>query len=122
MLENPFDDLGLPGEGVRCRAGNTSYWVNAAGQMLICGMIPVPCGSVLNEGFAVCCKQAHTFMQGIRLPAKCAACKLRPVCCVCPAACYAETGRFTEAPQYLCRMSARIAQELSRLEKGGDRT
>lgn len=121
MLAPACDDLDLPGEGVRCRAGHTSYWVDAAGRMLMCGMIPVPCGNVLDEGFAACCKQTHAFMQSVQMPAKCAACKLRPLCCVCPAACYAETGCFDVAPPYLCRMSARIARELSQLKKGDGR-
>ena len=112
-------DPDLPAEGVRCRAGHTAYWINTAGEMLMCGMIPLTAGSVPEEGFSRCWEKTRALMKTISMPAKCTACALRPVCCVCPAACYAETGGFTQAPAYLCEMSRSLAQTLSRLEKEG---
>ena len=112
------EDSGLPGEGVRCRAGHTSYWIGANGDMLMCGMIPKPCGNVMESGFESCRRKAHDFMQTVSMPAKCTACTLRPVCCVCPAACFAETGDFTKAPPYLCEMSEKIRQTV--LEKASE--
>lgn len=117
LSERACEDTALPGEGVRCRAGHTSYWINAGGRMLMCGMIPAENGSVLEEGFNACWQKTRAFMQTITMPAKCTACRLRPVCCVCPAACYAESGDFTAAPAYLCRMSERIAADIAALTK-----
>ena len=111
------EDADIPGEGVRCRAGHTSYWISASGDMLMCGMIPLPAGNVTDAGFGVCWQKTRDLMQSVRMPSKCASCRLRPVCCVCPAACYAENGDFAKAPTYLCEMSRSIAMELSRLKE-----
>ena len=112
-------DPDLPIEGVRCRAGHTSYWISADGQMLMCGMIPVPAGFVPEEGFERCWQNTRALMKSVAMPAKCTACSLRPVCCVCPAACYAETGGFSEAPPYLCDMSSCLGQAILRFGKEG---
>ncbi len=111
------DEAGAPGEGVRCRAGHTAYWISASGEMLMCGMIPLSAGNVRDDGFGFCWQKTRDLMKTVRMPAKCTTCRLRPVCCVCPAACFAETGDFSKAPPYLCEMSRSIAMELSRLEK-----
>ena len=111
------DDDAAPEEGVRCRAGHTAYWVSSRGEMLMCGMIPLNCGSVINDGFDACWQKARALMKTIRMPAKCASCALRPVCTVCPASCFAETGDFKTAPPYLCDMSRAIIKELNGEDK-----
>ena len=111
------EDHALPAEGVRCRAGHTAYWITAAGQMQMCGMIPLTAGSVPEQGFDRCWQNTRALMKTVTMPPQCAACRLRPVCCVCPAACFAETGGFTQAPPYLCEMSRAAAQELARWNK-----
>lgn len=113
------EDADAPGEGIRCRAGRTSYWINARGEMLMCGMIPKSAGSVPEDGFAACWQRTRALSQSVMLPKKCGVCRLRPICCVCPAACFAETGDFSTAPEYLCEMSRCIAGELARLDKEG---
>ena len=114
LREKECEDADLPSEGVRCRAGHTSYWISSEGQMLMCGMIPESAGSVIADGFDSCWQKTRDFMKTIVMPSKCTACALRPLCCVCPAACYAETGSFDTAPEYLCEMSEAIAREISR--------
>ncbi|MCR5689249.1 MAG: radical SAM protein [Clostridiales bacterium] len=109
MSARECEDADAPREGVRCRAGHTAYWIDSAGEMLMCGMIPVPAGNVRESGFNACWQKTRDFMKTVVMPAKCATCSYRPVCCVCPAACYAETGDFTKVPQYLCEMSRSIA-------------
>lgn len=108
-------------EGVRCRAGHTSYWVDPQGNMMLCGMIPLTSGCVLSEGFERCWQKTRALMKTVSAPEKCAGCRLRPVCCVCPAACYAETGDFAKAPPYLCKMSRRAAGEPERREREENR-
>ena len=110
--ENGCGDAARAEEGVRCRAGHTSYWIDAAGKMMMCGMIPLRTGSVLEEGFARCWQNTRALMKTVSSPQKCVGCRLRPLCCVCPAACFAETADFSEAPPYLCEMSRRTAREL----------
>ena len=119
LAAHACEDNVLPSEGVRCRAGHTNYWISAAGEMLMCGMIPLPAGNVAEEGFDACWQKTRALMQTVRMPAKCTSCRLRPVCCVCPAACFAEMGSFSEAPPYLCEMSGAIAEELTRLNEEG---
>ena len=41
----------------------------------------------------------------IILPVGCRQCRMKDLCPVCAASVYAETGRFAEVPQYLCRMT-----------------
>ena len=118
LLVSECDDGNAPGEGVRCRAGHTAYWIDTKGQMMMCGMVPLPVGSVPEEGFLSCWQKTRALMQTVRMPKKCTNCSLRPYCCVCPAACFAETGDFSTAPAYLCEMSSCIEQELLRLNKG----
>ncbi|MBQ6120041.1 MAG: hypothetical protein IJK98_12465, partial [Clostridia bacterium] len=67
--------------------------------------------------FDRCWQNTRALMKTVTMPPQCAACRLRPVCCVCPAACFAETGGFTQAPPYLCEMSRAAAQELARWNK-----
>ncbi len=117
LSQRDCEDDGIPTEGVRCRAGHTSYWINAAGQMLMCGMISKECGNVLAEGFDRCWQNTRALMRSVTMPAKCTVCGLRPICSVCPAACFAETGGFTEAPPYLCEMSRAAAREISEIKK-----
>ena len=117
LTQKECESADAPSEGVRCRAGHTAYWIDHTGQLLMCGMLPKKCGSVLTDGFTACWQNARALMQTIRMPAKCTACGLRSVCCVCPAACYAETGDFETAPPYLCEMSSAIAGRLGKLQK-----
>ena len=114
VRECEYDDT--PTEGVRCRAGHTSYWIDATGQMMMCGMISKTCGNVLTEGFGRCWENTRELMRSVTMPAKCTACNLRPICSVCPAACFAETGGFTEAPPYLCEMSRAAARAISEIK------
>ena len=118
LQERVCEDRSLPEEGVRCRAGHTTYWIDAAGQMLMCGMLPLPAGNVMEEGFDRCWQNTRALMKTVTMPAKCSACRLRSVCCVCPSACYAETGDFTQAPPYLCEMSLATVRELTQGKKG----
>ena len=113
MQNRACEEQAQPDEGVRCRAGHTSYWITATGQMQMCGMIPLSAGNAAEEGFDRCWQNTRALMKTVTMPAQCSACRLRPLCCVCPAACFAETGGFTQAPPYLCEMSRAIAQELA---------
>lgn len=96
-------------EGVRCRAGSTSFWMTWDGRMLPCGMMPGPVARPLEVGFDVAWQQIRTDTKQIRLPAQCAACPSREMCCVCAAVCVTETGAFDKVPEYVCRMTRATA-------------
>ena len=103
----------LPTEKIRCRAGDTTFWVTYAGEMRPCGMMSTPTVDVLSMGFAEAWKATGKARSEIMFPAKCTTCEKRNACELCPAVCYAETGSFTGVPEYLCR---RTECSLARME------
>ena len=91
-----------------CDAGMTSYTVTWDGHLQGCQMM---------NAFAVkiggCFRRAwKAFPKGVSLPPlceKCRKCSLQEYCMLCPAFRYAETGTFSEAPDYICRdVAARV--------------
>ncbi len=122
---NGVESLDLPCEGeveegkVKCRAGKSSFWVNSKGEMCFCGVAGFPF-SIDELGFYGAWEKVREFSAAVRTPAKCEICKYKSMCCVCAAACYTETGSFSAVPEYICRMTKKMAQlmenELERLE------
>ena len=92
-------------EGVRCRAGSSSFWVTWDGRMLPCGMMPGPTVYPLETGFQAAWEELRRRTRLIRISPECAACPKRGVCSVCAAVCVTETGRFDGRPEYVCEMT-----------------
>ena len=92
-------------EGVRCRAGSTSFWMTWDGRMLPCGMMPYPTAYPLEVGFREAWEQIRAETKKLRMPAKCGSCPKRGACAVCAAVCVTETGRFDGVPEYMCAMT-----------------
>lgn len=99
------------GEGVRCRAGKSSFWVTFDGKMLPCGMMTEPSVSLKEHGFTEAWQQIRCETCKIRLPKECQSCAYKSVCNVCAAMCYTETGSFSGKPEYICKMARAIADE-----------
>lgn len=93
-------------EGVRCRAGSTSFWLTWEGKMMACGMMPYPEVRPLEQGFQAAWQELREKTRQIQTPAQCAVCPSRPVCSTCAAVCVTETGKFDQVPEYVCRMTA----------------
>ena len=105
------DQDGCPvesGEGVRCRAGSTSFWMTWDGRMLPCGMMTQPEFYPLQTGFDAAWDGVRGATAQIRTPAECVGCDHREVCSVCAAVCLAETGRFDGVPEYVCERTRKI--------------
>ena len=103
------------GEGVRCRAGSSSFWMTWDGKMMPCGMMTTPVAYPLEEGFEAAWERIRKETAQIRLPGQCTSCQHKDVCGVCAAVCYAETGGFDGVPGYVCektRETVRITQEV----------
>ena len=100
-------------EGVRCRAGHSSFWLTWDGRMLPCGMMPAPAALPLEVGFAAAWEQIKAGTAQIRLPERCRSCDKKQVCFACAAACVTESGSFEGVPEYICRMT----EETVRLAK-----
>ena len=92
-----------PVEGVRCRAGSSSFWLTWDGRMLPCGMMPYPRAYPLKVGFDAAWDEIMRQTARIRTPSQCGACPKRSVCPVCAAVAITETGSFEKVPTYLCR-------------------
>lgn len=103
--------LDAPTEHIRCRAGTTAFWVNWNGDVTLCGMIPVKSANIRKTDFGAAWNKVREDTQKIMMPAKCTACTDREVCMVCAAACYCETGRYDEAPEYLCARTKALIEE-----------
>lgn len=98
------DCAGVEGEGVHCRGGVTTFWIDWDGKMLPCGQMIEPAADVLELGVAEAWRRTREATAAIRLPAECAACSLKQICHPCAAMCYCETGSFGKRPDYVCKM------------------
>ena len=93
------------GEGMRCRAGTTAFWVTWDGRMLPCGMFPDEGYRIADMGFAAAWEAVKTYTKSIRLPKECANCPDKKRCNACAASVIAETGSSSVCPDYICRMT-----------------
>lgn len=99
------------GEGIRCRAGSSSFWMTWDGRMLPCGMMTTPVAYPLEVGFDAAWEQIRAASAEVRMPAECVSCDHKDICGVCAAVCYTETGRFDGVPTYVCGRAKAIVQE-----------
>lgn len=98
------------GEPIRCRAAKSSFWLTWDGIMTPCGMMPLPKADVKEASLEEAWAAVREESAAIRTPAKCAACPDKKACNYCAASCYAETGSFSEAPDYLCRRTRKYIE------------
>lgn len=101
------------GERINCRAGLSSYWVTYDGLLLPCGMITEP--KIQISSFAEDFKFIRQEREKIILPAKCKDCNFKKVCDICAAVSFAETGSFSEAPEYACKKAQAYAKLASQI-------
>lgn len=92
----------LPTERIRCRAGKSTFWVTWDGKLRPCGMMTEPGVELKAGGFQHAWQAIRSARENIMIPAKCTSCEVRNACDQCAALCYAETGSFTEVPEYMC--------------------
>ena len=98
-------------EGVRCRAGSTSFWLTWDGRMLPCGMMPWPVTQPLEVGFGTAWDQLREATGKIQACAGCSSCPKKEVCSVCAASRIAETGSFEKVPGYICRYTDAVIEK-----------
>lgn len=109
-----MEEVGCPveeGEGVRCRAGSSSFWVTWDGRMLPCGMMTTPEAYPLEVGFDAAWEQIRQETAKIRTPSKCVSCEYKDLCGVCAAVSFTETGSFDGVPEYVCQRAEAIARQ-----------
>ena len=108
------DQEGCPveeGEGIRCRAGATSFWMTWDGKMTPCGMMTEPVVYPLETGFDAAWDELRRQTAQIRTPGKCVNCDYREICGSCAAVCFTETGRFDAVPEYVCQRAEEIVRQ-----------
>lgn len=105
-IYNAEDDYCVvEGEGIKCRAGVSTFWITWEGKLLPCGMIPEEGLDPWEVGFKKAWEHARNIVSEIKLPVKCAACAKKNQCKACAAMVYTETGTFDKVPQYRCDMT-----------------
>lgn len=113
-----LDREGCPvetGEGVRCRAGRSSFWMTWDGKMTPCGMLTTPAAYPLEVGFDAAWEQIRQETEAIRTPAKCTGCEYKDICGACAAVYYTETGRFDGIPEYVCERAKAIVEQTGKV-------
>ena len=100
------DGTKYEGDGIMCRAGKSSFWINWMGEMTPCGMMNSPSVSVLDSGFSDAWRRTREESAKIRLPYECSVCPSKKVCGVCAAMCVCESGKYDIRPDYVCKMTA----------------
>lgn len=96
---------------IRCRAGRSSFWITWDGWMTPCGMMPEPKTDVKDKTFEKAWRSVVEMTDQIRLSGVCNACPNINVCHPCAAIAFAETGKTSEIPTYMCKVS----QEMRRI-------
>lgn len=107
-LEN--QDIVYPNH-ISCLAGNCSFAVNWQGEMRPCVTFTEPSVPVFETGFQTAWQKISKQSKDFLFHKKCTTCPYRPVCKICAASAYLETGSYDGIPEYLCR----YAEEYSRL-------
>lgn len=98
------------GEGVRCRAGSSSFWMTWDGRMLPCGMMTTPVAYPMEVSFDAAWDQIRAETAKIRTASECTNCEHQDICGVCAAVCFTETGRFDGVPEYVCRRAEAVVK------------
>lgn len=96
---------------IRCRAGRSSYWITWDGWMTPCGMMQEPKADLKEQSFDTAWREVVETSAALQLSGVCNSCPNSEVCHPCAAISYAETGKTSGIPIYMCRVS----QEMRRI-------
>lgn len=122
--ERDCPEIDTPEQGIRCRAGSSSLWIDWRGNMSYCGMVPAPeDNNVPRLGYDACWRRTRETAGAVRMPKKCRTCEYRHLCSLCAASQLCETGGFDDPPPYICEISAwtpKIYQSLCGGAPGSD--
>lgn len=106
------------GDGIRCRAGKCSFWVNWNGKMTPCGMFPdLKFPNVFEINFEQAWSEIKKIASSIVLPTMCAGCSAKNDCRACAAMVITESGQFDKVPQYRCDMTHALREQWNRVKE-----
>lgn len=105
-------------DGIRCRAGRSSFWITADGGMLPCGMMTFPRVNILHNDFKTAWEYIRKQSTVLAEPMECRTCPKRKICNHCAAVCVTETGSFDKVPVYMCRYSDALSENAAIIQRG----
>lgn len=109
-LEQKPWEMGISSEeGMRCRAGLCSLWVDWQGNFSNCGMYPSVNVDHTEGTFREHWDRIVRETAEVRYHAACFSCPNRPLCHTCIAMIYNECGSHTGRPEYMCRMNEALS-------------
>lgn len=88
---------------IRCRAGRASFWITWDGWITPCGMMPEPKEDLQKMNLETAWKSITGSTDSMTLSGICNKCPNADVCHPCAAIAYAETGKTSGVPTYMCR-------------------
>lgn len=103
--------------GLRCRAGKSTFWMTWDGKMMTCGIMDKPLAYPLKTGLKKAWESIVEQTSKLRLPLECNTCSKRDICNVCAAVCYTEKGDVSSKPDYMCKMLDEYINETEVLYK-----
>ena len=92
----------------KCGAGQYEFAVDWRGNLQPCVLLNTIQEDLKGKGFAEAWENCVERMQELPQPEKCMTCSHLDLCPVCCASTYLETGKYDEAPEYLCRYSEEL--------------
>jgi hypothetical protein len=117
-LEKKPWEMGLPQEeGMRCRAGVSSLWVDWQGNFSNCGMYLSATSTDDSASFREKWEQVVRDTAQVRYTAACFGCPNRPLCHPCIAMIYNECGSHEGRPEYMCRMNEALSRCYTQLAR-----
>lgn len=131
ILEGLSEPAGLeescinPADGkIRCQAGSAAFWVTWDGYITPCGMMPEPKIDLTGRKFSEAWKELVSASSKLHTSSVCEHCEDQQMCHSCAAMAYAETGKTSGIPTYLCKMmramKAIARDELAHLDMGNN--
>lgn len=98
---------------MECMAGSCSFTVSWQGFMRPCVMLEAPSLPVFSSSFGECWNRLKQETAQISLCPDCAACAYRPLCHVCAANAFHESGSYRGKSEYLCKLAAECCRQLA---------
>lgn len=90
---------------IRCRAGRASFWITWDGWMTPCGMMPEPKIDLKEKTFLSAWENTTELSASMYLSGICNSCPNMKICHPCAAIAYAETGKTSGIPTYICKFA-----------------
>lgn len=116
--EETKDTPGADIYGFTCSACNSACWITWQGRMTPCALLSEPYTLPFEQGFMKAWEELKQTCDRILMSPQCSHCDKRGVCLVCPAANYAETGRFDKASPFHCEMTRKQLDEMEKMVEG----